>query len=98
LGGGPVVDLGSHQVDVYNWFLEARPISVLASGRTNYRDTRTHEWYDTVMVVYEYEAPQGAVTASYQTLTANRHDGYFERFLGDQGTLDISERSDRTRL
>ncbi|MBN2127900.1 MAG: Gfo/Idh/MocA family oxidoreductase [Sedimentisphaerales bacterium] len=93
LGGGPIVDLGSHQIDVYNWFLGARPTSVLASGRTNYYDNKTHQWYDTVVAVYEYEVPQGGVTASYQTLTANRHLGYFEKFMGDEGTLVISERS-----
>jgi predicted dehydrogenase len=98
LGGGPIVDLGSHQVDIYNWFLGARPVSVLASGRTNYYDKKTHEWYDTVMAVYEYDAPQGAVTASYQTLTANGHESYFERFMGDKGTLVVSERSSLTRL
>ena len=93
LGGGPIVDLGSHQIDVYNWFLGARPVSVLASGRTNYYDRKTHEWYDTVVAVYEYDTPRGGVTASYQTLTANRHLGYFEKFMGDEGTLVISERS-----
>jgi len=98
LGSGPVVDLGAHQVDVYNWFLGARPTSVLASGRTNYHDKATHEWYDTVVAVYEYEAPQGAVTASYQVLSANLYDGYIEKFLGDNGTLAISQRWDRTRL
>jgi predicted dehydrogenase len=98
LRGGPVVDLGSHQIDVYNWFLGARPQSVLASGRTNYYDKKTHEWYDTVVAVYEYETPQGAVTASYQTLTANASEGYFEKFMGHKGTLAISQRSDHTRL
>jgi len=98
LGSGPVVELGSHQIDVYNWFLGARPTSVVASGRTNYYDKAIHEWYDTVVAVYEYEAAQGAVTASYQVLSANRYDGYIERFLGDNGTLAISLRSDRARL
>ena len=33
LGGGPIVDLGSHQIDVYSWFLgNALPSSVMASG------------------------------------------------------------------
>ena len=50
------------------------------------------------MTVYEYEASQGPATASYQIVTANRHDGYFEKFLGDRGTLLISQRSDRTRV
>ncbi|MBA7485688.1 Inositol 2-dehydrogenase/D-chiro-inositol 3-dehydrogenase [subsurface metagenome] len=91
LGGGPIVDLGSHQIDVYNWFLEANPKSVMASGRTNYYDKKTHEWYDTVMAVYEYETVQGQVSAYYQTISANSSMGYFETFMGDKGTLVISE-------
>ncbi|MBN1359078.1 MAG: Gfo/Idh/MocA family oxidoreductase [Sedimentisphaerales bacterium] len=58
LGGGPVVELGSHQIDVYNWFLDARPAAVLASGRPNFHDKKTRQWYDTVVAVYEYDAPQ----------------------------------------
>ncbi len=98
LGSGPVVALGSHQIDVYNWFLDARPTSVLASGRTNYHDEQTHEWCDTVMAVYEYETTEGGVTARYETLTANSHEGYFEKFMGEKGTLVLSERSDVGRL
>ena len=91
LGGGPIVDLGSHQIDIYNWFLGAHPESVMASGRTNYYDKKTHEWYDTVMAIYEYEAAQGPVTAFYQTISTNSGNGYFESFMGNQGTLVISE-------
>jgi predicted dehydrogenase len=93
LGGGPIVDLGSHQIDIYNWFLEANPSNVTASGRTNYYDKKTHEWYDTVMVIYEYETAQGSVTAFYQTISNNSRAGYYEAFLGNEGTLNISERS-----
>ncbi len=92
LGGGPIVDLGSHQIDIYNWFLKAHPKSVIASGRTNYYDKKTHEWYDTVMAVYEYETAQGPVTAFYQTISANSSNGYFESFMGTEGTLVITER------
>ncbi len=91
LGGGPIVDLGSHQIDVYNWFLEANPKSVMASGRTNYYDKKTHEWYDTVMAVYEYQTAQGPVSAYYQTISANSSNGYFESFMGTEGTQVISE-------
>jgi len=91
LGGGPVVDLGSHQIDVFNWFLKANPIYVMASGRTGYLDKYTHQWYDTVMVVYEYETMSGPVSAYYQILSSNRHDGYSEKFMGDRATLVISE-------
>ena len=90
-GGGPIVDLGSHQIDVYNWFLGANPSHVMASGGLDYHDPKTHEWYDTVMVVYEYETPHGPARAYYQTQTTNGSQGYFENFMGDQGTLLISE-------
>jgi predicted dehydrogenase len=91
LGGGPIVDLGSHQIDVYNWFLQARPRYVVASGRTNYYDPKTHQWYDTVMAVYEYQASREPVTAFYQTLSTNSSQGYFESFMGTEGTLVITE-------
>ena len=98
LGGGPIVDLGSHQIDIYNWFLAARPTSVLASGRTNYYDKKTHEWYDTVMAIYEYDTPQGPVSAQYQTLSTNSSQGYFESFMGHEGTLLVSEKAARCRV
>jgi predicted dehydrogenase len=91
LGGGPIVDLGSHQIDIYSWFLGANPSHVMASGGNLYYDPRTHEWYDTVMVVYDYDTPAGPVKAFYQTQTTNGSQGYFESFMGDHGTLLISE-------
>ena len=91
LGGGPIVDLGSHQIDIYSWFLGANPSHVMASGGLLYHDPKTHEWYDTVMAVFDYDTPQGPVKAYYQTQTTNGSQGYFENFMGDQGTLLISE-------
>ena len=89
LGGGPIVDLGSHQIDIYNWFLEAQPKSVLASGGIDY--WTDHQWYDNVLAVFEYETGNGLVRASYRTGTTNSNGGYFEQFMGDEATLDISE-------
>jgi predicted dehydrogenase len=91
LGGGPIVDLGSHQIDIYNWFLDAPPSSVMASGGTDYYEKNTHEWYDTVLATFEYDTEHGIVRAFYQTITTNSNQGYFENFMGDQGTLQISE-------
>lgn len=93
LGGGPIVDLGSHQIDVYNWFLGARPKAVTASGGTDYWTGR--EWYDNVMAIYEYQTAKGKVRAYYQTITTNSSNGYYENFMGDEGTLVISEASNR---
>jgi predicted dehydrogenase len=91
LGGGPIVDLGSHQIDIYTWFLGVNPSHVMASGGQLYYDPKTHEWYDTAMVVYDYDTPAGPVKAYYQTQTTNGSLGYYENFMGDQGTLLISE-------
>ncbi|HEY3380669.1 MAG TPA: Gfo/Idh/MocA family oxidoreductase [Vicinamibacterales bacterium] len=98
LGGGPIVDLGSHQIDIFNWFLGARPRSVMASGGTDYYGADTHEWYDTVMAVYEYPTSTGTVRAFYQTGTTNGFGGYFELFMGDQGSLEISESGARAKV
>jgi len=93
LGGGPAVYLGSNQIDTYNWFLGACPKSVMASGRHARRDTKPGQWYDTVMVVYEYDTAYGPVNAYYQIVGSNSSFGHFETFLGDQGTLVMSEAS-----
>ena len=90
-GGGPIVDLGSHQIDIYSWFLGVNPSHVMASGGNLYYDPKTHEWYDTVMVVYDYDTPLGPAKGYYSTQTTNGSQGYFENFMGDQGTLLISE-------
>ena len=42
------------------------PPSWRAAG-IDYYDRKTHEWYDTVMAIYEYETPAGPVRAFYQT-------------------------------
>jgi len=91
LGGGPVVDLGSHQLDIYNWFLDARPQSIVASGGSGYYERRTHEWFDSVLATFEFETRHGKVHAFYQTISTNSNQGYYESFMGDQGTLLISE-------
>jgi len=98
LGGGPIVDLGSHQIDIFNWFLGATPSSVTASGGLDYYRDDGREWYDTVMAVYEYPTEAGLVRAFYQTITTNGYGGYFELFLGDQGSLEISESAGRANV
>ena len=98
MGGGPIVDLGSHQIDIYSWYLGSNPVSVMASGGTDYYDKETHEWYDNVLATYEYKTGHGTVRAFYQTITTNSNLGYFENFMGDQGTLQISESAGRAGI
>ncbi|NQV31112.1 MAG: Gfo/Idh/MocA family oxidoreductase [Phycisphaeraceae bacterium] len=91
LGSGPVAFYGSHQIDVLNWFLGATPKTVTARGGTHYYDPKTHEWYDTVMAVLEYETSEGVVSASYQTINSNGYGKRHEVFMGDQGSMEMSE-------
>ena len=98
LGGGPIVDLGSHQIDIYNWFLDSTPKSVIASGGIDYYDKSNHEWYDSVLATYKYETKFGVVRAFYQTITTNSNQGYFESFMGDEGSLVISESAGRVGI
>jgi len=88
-GGGPIVDLGSHQIDIFSWIFGSNPKSVVASGGVDfYKD---HEWYDNVLAIYEYDTPQGIARAFYQVLTTTKHGGFYETFMGENGSLQISE-------
>ncbi|MFH1740909.1 MAG: Gfo/Idh/MocA family oxidoreductase [bacterium] len=98
LGSGPLGSLGSHQIDIFNWFLESPPVTVMASGGTDYYNRETHEWNDTVMAVLEYQLPKNPVRVFYQTLNSNSNFGYFEDFMGDEGTLYVSEVPGRVKV
>ena len=88
-GGGIVSDLGAHQIDIFNWFLEANPKSIIASGGVDY--WTEYELPDNVMAIYEYELPEGTSRAYYQVLTTSGSQGYYEKFMGVNGTATISE-------
>ena len=82
--GGAMADLGSHQVDVFNWVLNGPPKAVLAAGGLDYYDGKGREWYDNVMAIYEYDAEYGPVRGFYQVLNTTSHGGFFETFMGDE--------------
>ncbi len=84
---GLLAELGSHQIQVVNWYLESRPTSVVGLGGIDYwKDGRTVN--DNVEVLYEY--PNG-IKLNYTSLTTNQYDGYAEQFMGKDGTLIVSE-------
>jgi len=95
--GGPVSDLGAHQIDIYNWMLGSQPRNIIASGGVDYY--KTHEWYDNAIIVYEYPTPEGLIRASYQVLTTtSAGGGYHEYFMGDEGAMKISENPKFTKI
>ena len=90
LGGGPLSDLGAHQIDIFNWWFGVTPKSVIASGGLDYYEN--HDWYDNAMVIYEYQLPKGVARAMYQVqTTTSAGGGYFEYFMGDEGSIKMSE-------
>ncbi len=87
--GGAIADLGSHQIDIFSWFLGCDPVSVIASGGLDYYKDK--EWYDNVMAIYEYQTAKGPARAFYQVLNTTSFGGYYEVFMGDKGTFQLSE-------
>ena len=90
LGGGPLSDLGAHQIDIFNWWFGVKPRAVMGMAGLDYY--KNHEWYDNAMVVYEFPLPEGVARAFYQVqTTTSAGGGYFEYFMGDEGSLKMSE-------
>ncbi|MBO7535505.1 MAG: Gfo/Idh/MocA family oxidoreductase, partial [Victivallales bacterium] len=85
--GGPIADLGSHQIDIFSWFLNAEPYAVTAFGGADYFPTR--EWYEDVTVMYDYkttfDGKPGSARSYYQVLNTSGWQEYYERFSGDRG-------------
>jgi predicted dehydrogenase len=88
-GGGPIVDLGSHQIDIFSWVFGGPPTAVTADGGIDFYPQ--HEWYDNVMAIYEFDTARGPARAFYQVLTTTGYGGFSEAFMGDDGTVQISE-------
>ena len=91
---GLMAELGSHQMDVANWFLGTHPKRVMASGGIEYfRDGR--EVYDNISCLYEYELKdtQGkpyTVRANYTSLCNNSYEGAAELMMGTKGSLYLT--------
>ncbi len=94
--GGALADLGSHQIDVFNWLLKSPPKAVLAAGGIDYY--KTSEWYDNVMAIYEYEVGGNTVRGVYQVLNTTSHGNFYEVLMGDEGSIEMSEDTRRGQL
>jgi predicted dehydrogenase len=101
-GGGPIADLGAHQIGMFNWFFKTTPVSVFAAGGVDYFDGTPNpdgtikpkfELPDNVMANYEFKIPDGVMRAYYQVLTTTGSQGYFEKLMGIDASVVISEQS-----
>jgi predicted dehydrogenase len=99
---GLMAELGSHQMDVANWMLDAVPRRVMGTGSIDYwRDGR--EVPDNVFCTYEYRITPPAsdqetidhepytVRATYSALCNNAYEGATELILGTRGTLYLTD-------
>lgn len=91
---GLMAELGSHQMDVANWFLGGHPKRVIASGGIEYfRDGR--EVYDNISCLYEYElngvnGKPYTVRVNYTSLCNNAYEGAAELVMGTKGSLYLT--------
>jgi predicted dehydrogenase len=80
---GLLAELGSHQVNIANWFFGGVPEAVMATGGV-YRFKDGREVEDHICATFEY--PQGR-TVVFSTIESNAYDDYYEMFMGTKGTL-----------
>jgi len=85
----PACSAAAHQSDIYNWFFDAIPTAVIASGDVGYYKHR--KWYDNVLAIYEYARPEGTSRVSYNVLTTNSSVNRFEKVMGIEGWMALSE-------
>jgi predicted dehydrogenase len=80
---GLVGEIGIHQLDLINWFLNARPTSVAGFGNIlNWNDGR--DVADTVQSVFEYP---GGMHFSYDCTLANSFDADYEMIYGTDAAV-----------
>ncbi len=94
---GAIGSLGSHQIDVFNWFLHSPPKAVYASGGLDHYDIYEH--YDNVSCIYEWDYRRDGKTTTvrgnYEILNTTELGGFYETFTGTEGELTISEIASR---
>jgi hypothetical protein len=101
-GGGAISDLGAHQIDLFNWIFGTTPTSITATGGRDYFDGKglmpdgqtirpAYETDDNVIVTYEYNVNGRTVRCIYMVLTTTSSQASYEKFMGDQASVVISE-------
>lgn len=84
---GLMGEIGIHQVDVANWYLNARPVSVAGfGGILAWKDGR--QVPDTVQCIFEYP---GDVHLAYDATLANSFDGAYELFQGTDAAVMLRD-------
>jgi len=83
---GLMAELGSHQIQIVNWFSGRLPERVYGTGGI-YRYPDGREIPDHVFVTYDY--PDN-LTYTFSSIQSNAFDHYYEAFFGTKATLLLS--------
>ena len=85
---GLMAELGSHMVNVANWYFGAAPQAVQASGGVERHKDGGREVPDHVYATFEY--PQDR-TVMFSSIESNALEGHYEAFLGTRATLILTD-------
>ena len=107
LGGGPACDLGSHQLDVLNWYVGAPPSRIFATAGNAWARAQAlaneagfiPESDDHVHMMLNWKLPDGSeVNGNYQVNLTTSHGGFYETFGGDAGTIVTAEITEQAAM
>ncbi len=79
---GLMAELGSHQLNVTNWFFDSTPEAAYSTGGI-YR-FKEREVFDHVYATFEYP---GGRTVTFSSIESNGFEDSYEMFMGTKGTL-----------
>ena len=83
---GLMSELGSHQIDVCNWFWGSEPLHVSGTGGIfKYKDGRDVD--DHVFAIFRY--PNDKVM-TFSSITTNNFDHYYDQIMGTKGTVYLT--------
>jgi predicted dehydrogenase len=85
---GLMAELGSHMVNVANWYFGSAPVAVQASGGVERHKAGGREVPDHVYATFEY--PNGR-TVTFSSIESNALEGHYEAFLGTRATLILTD-------
>ena len=77
-------------MDILNWVIGCRPTKLTAVGGQDY--IKNSEQLDNVIAIYDYPTPEGMVRAMCEVIsTSSAGGGGFAKFMGEEGTIILSE-------
>jgi predicted dehydrogenase len=94
ISGGTLLELSTHHFDIFNWFAEAKPLSVCATGSANIHPKA--EVLDNAIVTIEYE---GNIRAALLMCLFSPHGNELEiGAIGEKGKIECFDKSQRITM